>query len=963
MEQFIAGQRWISDNELQMGLGTVLAVEHRTVTLVFLATGETRTYARHNAPLTRVQFAPGDSVRSHEGWELTITGVKVESGLFVYQGHNGSGQVVNLPEGQLDNFIQLNKPTDRLFSRQIDHNKWFDLRYRTHVLVNRVAHSDLRGLTGGRVSLIPHQLYIAHEVARRYAPRVLLADEVGLGKTIEAGMILHQQLLMEKVQRVLIIVPETLLHQWLVEMLRRFNLRFSLFDEERCLAIEESGDSDNPFQHEQLVLCSLNFLMLNPQRWEQTLHGHWDLLIVDEAHHLQWSPQQPSLEYRLVSALAARTKGVVLLTATPEQLGKSGHFARLRLLDPDRFHDLDAFIAEEQSYQKIAGLVETLLAAAPLDAKARKQLQNTLPDHDLAPLFAADADPEQVEELRLRVVDHLLDRHGTGRVLFRNTRHAVHGFPPRQLLSYPLTQPAAYVQAAAELQSAGITDSHLLMCPERLYEARADEGQPSWLKLDPRMEWLQQLLKQIRPAKALIIAASAQTAMAIQETLRARTGIHGALFHEGMSIVERDRAAAYFADAEYGTQVLICSEIGSEGRNFQFAHHLIMFDLPMHPDLLEQRIGRLDRIGQQHTISIHVPYLQNSAQEIMFRWYNEGLNAFAHTCPAGASVYAQMKDTLMAALHQVDDGMEDLQSLLATTRKLHQELNLALEQGRDRLLEINSCRPATAQRLQARAAANDDNPELEHFLEAVCDAYGIDMEDDTPGSYLLRPSDTMQMQGFPGLDPEGMAITFSRATALANEDVHFMSWEHPLITGAMELLASGERGNTAVIAVKTAGLPPGSLLLECIFVLEPASGSLSYNKQYTPPVTLRLVVDKQGNDHAQALSPETLSRNGKGVTSDVAQKIVRSQQEEIRRLVATAQQLATALSPQILAAAYSGVQDTLREEINRLQALRRVNPNVRQEEIDYFTTQLHNIQQLLAHTRMRLDALRVIATL
>ena len=74
-----------------------------------------------------------------------------------------------------------------------------------------------------------------------------------------------------------------------------------------------------------------------------------------------------------------------------------------------------------------------------------------------------------------------------------------------------------------------------------------------------------------------------------------------------MSILERDRAAAYFADEEFGAQVLICSEIGSEGRNFQFSHHLVLFDLPAHPDLLEQRIGRLDRIGQQHTIQLHVP--------------------------------------------------------------------------------------------------------------------------------------------------------------------------------------------------------------------------------------------------------------------------------------------------------------------------------------------------------------------
>jgi len=113
---------------------------------------------------------------------------------------------------------------------------------------------------------------------------------VGLGKTIEAGLIIHQQLLNERAQRVLIVVPESLLHQWLVEMMRRFNLLFSVFDKERCDAIDSglSSDSevtkfDNPFHTEQLVLCSLEFLTENQQRFAQSLKGDWDMLAVDSS--------------------------------------------------------------------------------------------------------------------------------------------------------------------------------------------------------------------------------------------------------------------------------------------------------------------------------------------------------------------------------------------------------------------------------------------------------------------------------------------------------------------------------------------------------------------------------------------------------------------------------------------------------------------------------------------------------
>lgn len=100
----------------------------------------------------------------------------------------------------------------------------------------------------------------------------------------------------------------------------------------------------------------------------------------------------------------------------------------------------------------------------------------------------------------------------------------------------------------------------------------------------------------------LVICAKATTALQLEQVLREREGIRAAVFHEGMSIIERDRAAARFAEEDTGAQVLLCSEIGSEGRNFQFASNLVMFDLPFNPDLLEQRIGRLDRIGRAHDI-------------------------------------------------------------------------------------------------------------------------------------------------------------------------------------------------------------------------------------------------------------------------------------------------------------------------------------------------------------------------
>ncbi len=224
MAQYQPGQRWISDSEAELGLGTILAQDGRLLTVLYPATGDTRQYALRNAPLTRVRFAPGDEVTHFEGWKMTVREVEESEGLLVYHGLTAQNEQRTLPETQLSNFIQFRLASDRLFAGQIDPLPWFSLRYHTLERRSQLLQSSLWGLGGARAQPIAHQLHIAREVADRMAPRVLLADEVGLGKTIEAGLIIHRQLLSGRAGRVLILVPENLQHQWLVEMRRRFNL-------------------------------------------------------------------------------------------------------------------------------------------------------------------------------------------------------------------------------------------------------------------------------------------------------------------------------------------------------------------------------------------------------------------------------------------------------------------------------------------------------------------------------------------------------------------------------------------------------------------------------------------------------------------------------------------------------------------------------------------------------------------
>jgi ATP-dependent helicase HepA len=958
MSGFIPGQRWISDTESELGLGTVLKTEGRTVTLLFLAAGETRVYAMQNAPLTRVRFGSGDQVESHQGWRLLIDRVEEEAGLLNYLGRREDGNLAVLHEGELSNFIRFNKPQDRLLAGQIDPPYWFDLRYLTHARLARLEQSPLRGLAGARIELIPHQLYIAHELANRPAPRVLLADEVGLGKTIEACLILHHQLITGRAARVLILVPEALVHQWLVELLRRFNLRFSLLDEERCAAIQASGQAENPFHAEQLVLCSLNLFTEHAQRRPQVTTGEWDLLIVDEAHHLSWSEQAPSPDYTLVEALARTTPGVLLLTATPEQLGLAGHFARLRLLDPDRYFDLKSFLEEEKHYQPVAEAVEQLLHRSTLEEAAARQLLETLGEADSGPLLqllnAPQADPEHREQARQSLIELLLDRHGTGRVLFRNTRSRVKGFPGRQLEVYPLPLPAAYSEC---LQ--GTVPLGRRLCPERLYSRLIDQ---EWWTQDPRVDWLIDFLRQMPTTKVLLICACAETAGELQQVLRSQAGIAAALFHEGMTILERDRAAAWFADPEQGARILLCSEIGSEGRNFQFAHHLALFDLPLDPDLLEQRIGRLDRIGQQEAVQIHVPYLTPGPQEILLRWFRDGLDAFRQHVPGAQSVREQLEPMLLQALEEEFDALE-LERLLETTRRLRDQAADRLHKGRDHLLELGGCREPGASRLVARLHEQDQDPDLKNYLNRVFNSFNVETEPLGLDSHYLRPAAEAIAGSLPGLDAEGITVTFSRATALSHEDRQFLTWEHPLVRDSMQLIVNQESGNSTAITYRHPKLAAGQLLFEGLYILDCAAPRQLQAGRFLPPTPIRILINEQGMRFDAQLSCEQLTDRGQPLDIQNLAPVLRHYRSTIQHLVEQAQQEAAMAVPELIERALKAMMETYTTEIQRLVALRRHNPNIREEEIEALQTQGLALQRHLQAAALRLDALRLIVTL
>ncbi len=941
MLEFRPGQRWFSSAEPELGLGTVLRLAGRQVQIVFTGSGMLRHYAVGSAPLLRAAFRAGDRVQV-DGVAKIVERFEVDEGLIRYF---CAGEC--FAEGELDAEQPVSQADARLLAGRLDRNDRFELR--REMLERRArarAHAGW-GVLGARIDLIPHQLRVAERAAERRVPRLLLADEVGLGKTIEACLVTAQLIASGRARRVLVLVPESLVNQWFVELLRRFNLPFSIYDEERCESLElAEGQRRNPFEDEQLVLASVDWLASHEARAQQALQADWDLLLVDEAHHLSWSPESSSEGYQLVEALAARTPALLLLTATPEQLGLGGHFARLRLLDPARYTSLQDFVAEQKRYVELSALAERLLAEEGLTAGDMELLAPLFPnDGDqlaqrLAGIAAGDAGARE------QLLADLVDRHGTGRVMVRNRRAAVGGFPRR------------LAEARTLRESEGVDEIGRLRAEFAHDLGDLDDEPEHDYKHDPRTDWLLETLDRIAPAKALLLCRSRAKVQALEEALRLRSGLQVARFHEDMNLLQRDRNAAYFADPE-GARLLIASEIGAEGRNFQFAQHLIFWDLPFHPDMLEQRIGRLDRIGQRGDVHLHLAAVSGSPQEVLQRWLHEGLDAFTTVVPDGRELLRRFGQELLQLVELDPEAREAaLADMLARSRQAHSELSEMIAQGRDRLLELGSRRGASEGALLSALSEDDAEQSHDDYPLRLLEAFGIHGEVLGPQTWLLDP-EYLSTEGFEEFKSGPRSATFDRATALARDDLLYLRADHPLLLSAQEMLASGETGNAAFLVDDS--LPPRSAILEAVFVLECVAPRSLDVERFLPPLPVSIAIDSKLQYRAGFAPNERASVRAGDRQYDISpmRKILAAL---IPPMLERARSEGEAACAALVTEACERVNGMLLAEIARTEALARVNPAVRPEEIAVLRSERDQLLAVLPGARPRLDSLRLVTS-
>ncbi|MCG8614907.1 MAG: SNF2-related protein [Desulfobacterales bacterium] len=904
---FASGQRWVSEAEPELGLGILVFHDKRTLKIEFPGGDCTRQYSLRAAPVRRMTFKPGDRISTVNGEEFTVDRVTEDDGIMTYI--SGKQRV---SEDRLAPFISIALPQERLLAGMAGQPKLFDLRRDIRSELADYENSPARGFLGGQIDLIPHQFYIAAQVSRRFFPRVLLSDETGLGKTIEAGLIIHRLLVQEQINRILIIVPDALVHQWFIEFYRKFSLTFRLFDEDFCRAAEEAEPDMNPFSGDQQGICCQSFIRDSERRREQILSAGWDMVVLDEAHHMTEDPEF----YGFMRRLGTQTSGLMLLTATPEQLGIETHFAQLQLLDPDRYYDLDAYLKEAKTYEATA-----------------KQVTQRLDEG--------------------KPVDTLLDTFGPGRAIFRNRRKSIKGFPKRKVSPMALTGTPEQIR--------GINQTHGFAGKEN---TAAPTPRPD-LKNDPRVIYLAELTRKIKPDKILVICATLETAEAVESGLKHHVAVDAARFDETMTLLQRDRNAAWFAK-EDGARLLICSEIGSEGRNFQFVHHLFLFDLPLNPELLEQRIGRVDRIGQKHDISIHVPYVAGSTQEVLARWYDEGLGMFRENINGLHAIFTRFEDRLTALMKETGENQKineaSLAGLISDAASYTRETQEALDKGRHILVELNSFKPAPADRIIRRIRATDDNPALKHLMEVLLDHYGVDMDpvmEKTGEQIISLTVDRIADEQFPALPGGSRIVTFDRATAIAREEVGFITWDHNYVGQVMDFFLTRGEGCAAVAKLCDAEAP--GLILESLFVLEiPEIDQVPGSRRFIRTTPIHIRVDHTGTSIPDAELPKGFHTRLEPDHPAWFMDMETVKTGLLPELLENSRTLAEKAADHMRKSSLASLSDTLGKETKRLKALKAVNPDITDREIQAAESTRSDIAEKLAGARLRLDAVRLI---
>jgi len=722
----------------ELGIGRVTGLEARALLVEFPRAGTTLRLAANTDALTPVDLSPGRPVRITDTQEHTTIAARLPDGtLRLANGRTASSHAlwpVEL-EGAL---------LERLALGDLDDVEDFVTRLDIlHLLALREA-DGLGSFLGGRVRLFPHQLHVAERASASDPVRWLLADEVGLGKTIEAALILNRLVHAGKIDRCLVVAPDVLTVQWLGELWRKYHQVFTLLDAQRLADVaRDFGPEFNPFDAHRRAVISLEMLIERPQLTDQAVRAGIDLLVVDEAQRLRRPPGHPGDPgWRAIAPIAGLGRHVLLLSATPLEDDAHGFFRMLQVLRPEEFPEDVSFESRLASGTPLP----------PCTSSTRRSDIGGLPPRVGRPIAI---DPPSKWQLREAI------------------ETAVRGMPALHAVAR-----RQKIDRARRALASGAALAAALGPDDRALRQQADAMDAG----DPRVEWLASQATRWRDAgdKTLVFVAHRETLEMLRTALSHRAQLATGVFHEDLSPAQRDTEVARFREPE-GPSLLVSTESGGEGRNFEFCHRLVLFDLPWKPSVVEQRIGRLDRIGRR--IPVEIVYFRPPA----------GIGSDVVRLFETLGLFREPLAGLEPQLVNVEGALEEiaLDPSGSLSAERFDELVSEAHAARTRIREAayqqlhrDPYRSDMAAGILARVPAELDALNEEVVITA-CIGLGFTIEHPRGRRiFAIELGHNALVDGLPGVAGGSSYVgTFDREEAVEKETIDFFASGHPLVEG------------------------------------------------------------------------------------------------------------------------------------------------------------------------------------
>lgn len=724
-------------------------------------------------------------------------------------------------------------------------------------LLDAYRNDPTAALSNSRIEPQGHQISVALRALEKPQARLIIADEVGLGKTIEAGLILKELRARGVLRRVLIITPASLIVQWQTELRSKFNEVFSSHDGFMLRELRERHPNQNPWnlRDEANVICSLQFARGNGER-DEIAQAEWDLVIVDEAHHARrHADSGPNLGYQLLEALRDRVGGLLLLTATPMQLHDYELYSMIELVEPGLFDDYNHFV---EARAEIAEINQHFawLRLGPGSTTEQLSLDEALARWD-APQEIIDTGVSTAEG-REAVCRWLERRHLLSQALVRNRKAEVGGFMKREARRLPVDPTDEELELERDVQDylrrqyrrspalglvlvtfqkllasstralASAIDTRiakLLQHEEAQLERLTDDAELAeeveelaWaraLDIDAEVAELRALAERARAIqdtkldvlereldalftaqenqKVLIFTQYLGTLEMIRERLASKFSV--ATFHGGLTRQEKEDAHRHF---KTHAQVMISSEAGGEGRNFQFCHILFNYDLPWNPMRIEQRIGRLDRVGQKRNVLIYNFGVRETLDERILDVLEHRIRVFSESVGALEPILGEIEERIKRIV------LQDATTALSEFRKYELDLDERLrrarrrdEQMRDFVMDARSFRRDEVERLLHEHEPLARPEDLRDFCREALSLYPTSQIAENDGVFtftlpgVLLQRDRNLRDVYRG--------TFDFRIALEDERLDFFAFGHPLIELLVELAT--EDGAVAPVAM------------------------------------------------------------------------------------------------------------------------------------------------------------------